>query len=198
MIQRTPEWYAERRGRITASKVHDILKGKKGNYLKARETYMNMLAAEIITGKTKQLPPIKAVLNGVEREPMARSAYEAVTGEWVDEVGFIIHPDYDFLGASPDGLVGKDGGTEFKCPETTTHLRLRADGEVNPAYITQMDVGMMCTERKWWDFVSYDPDCPDDKALFILRFPRNEDRIAIIKEEVLKFKDELDALIKSL
>jgi putative phage-type endonuclease len=198
MVQRSDEWYEARRGKITASKVEDILKGPSGKYRATRQKYMIELVGEILTGITKQLPKIKAVEWGVDVEVLAKAVYELHTDSLVQEVGFILHPEMEFLGASPDALVGEDGGLEIKCTETTTHLALRASGKIDPKYLTQIQVGLMCTGRKWWDFMNYDPRLPDDKAVYIKRIERDEAKIKEITEEVQKFKEELDAMVRDI
>ena len=129
---------------------------------------------------------------GTEQEPFARTAYEIKTENIVDQVGFIFHPRLDFTGASPDGLIGRDGGLELKCPKTTTHLAYMMAGTVPKEYQYQMLWNMACAEREWWDFASYDSRLPEKLRLFIVRMPRDEARIGEIEREVLKLNSEIE------
>ncbi|MDA3939611.1 MAG: YqaJ viral recombinase family protein [Spirochaetia bacterium] len=198
MEQGKEEWLNIRLGKITASRVAGILKGSKGSYLASRKNYMAEKVCEILTGQQGEHFVSKEMQWGTDNEPLARSAYEAITGNTVEEVGFIIHDSISDLGSSPDGLIGTDGGVEIKCPNTATHLELLLGGKVKRDYIIQMNVNMMCDNRKWWDYVDYDPRLPDEYSIFIQRFQRDEKLVAEITMEVIKFNAELDALVKKL
>ncbi len=199
IIQRTPEWYAIKLGKVSASRVVDIMLGVKGRYLASREDYKIELVYEILKGKQEEENFISDDMqHGIDYENEARAAYEAKTGNFVDEVGFITHDTIDNFGDSPDGLVGKDGGIEIKCPKGKNHIKIILTGKVKRDYIFQMNTLMMCDNRKWCDYVSYDPDAPDYLQLFIKRFYRDEVMITEITQEVLLFNAELQAMIKQL
>ena len=198
MEQRSPEWFEARRGKVTASRVVDILPGKKGFHLKARVTYMLELLAERLTGEVADNYESFAMREGTEFEPLARSEYEALYGTPVEEVGFIDHPKIKNFGASPDGLVGKDGGLEIKCPKSKTHITVikgfLAGEEFDSAHIVQMQVGILCSGRKWWDYVNYDPRQIDNLALLVKRMDRDDALCAQITAEVTLFLAELDVM----
>lgn len=198
MQQGTEEWLAIRLGKITASRVVDIVPGLKGKYLASRKNYMSELACEILTGKGADNFVSKPMEWGTETEPLARSAYEAITGNMVDEVGFIDHDNIECFGASPDGLVNDDGCIEIKCPNTATHIETLTGKAVDRKYVYQMQTVMLCGNRQWCDFVSYDCRLPDNLSIFIKRFNRDEVVIKEIKEEVKKFTAELNELIAKL
>lgn len=198
MEQRTAEWFAARLGKVTASRVGDLMARTKSGYSASRKNYMAELVIERLTGKWQDGFESAAMRWGTEIEPMARSEYEARTGELVDEVGFIDHPSIPMFGASPDGLVGKDGGLEIKCPNTATHIEYLTGGSIDRAYIIQMHVGMMCTGRAWWDFLSFDPRLPENLSYFCVRVKRDDALVAEIEDEVKKFLAELDEMVERL
>lgn len=197
--QRTDEWFAARVGKVTASKVADIVaKVKSGAYSASRDSYMAQLVIERITGKPTEFNASASMQWGTEQEPFARAAYEAATGVMVDEVGFIIHPSIPDAGASPDGLVGTDGLVEIKCPNTATHIETLIDAVVPAKYIAQMQWQMACTGRKWCDFVSFDSRMPAKAQLWIKRVERDDVLINTMEAEVSKFLGELHVKVGKL
>ena len=120
MEQRTDDWFAARLGKVTASRVADVVAKTKTGYSASRENYMADLIVERLTGQKASTFTNAAMERGIEQEPHARAAYSARTGELVEEVGFIDHPAIPMSGASPDGLVA-EGLVEFKNPNTSTH-----------------------------------------------------------------------------
>jgi putative phage-type endonuclease len=197
MEQRTDEWFTARLGKVTASRVADVVAKTKNGYSASRDNYMADLIVERLTGQKASSFSNAAMEWGTEQEPNARAAYSARTGELVEEVGFIDHPAITGSGASPDGLVG-DGCVEFKCANTATHLEYVLSGKPPAKYITQMQWQMACTRRPWCDFVSYDPRLPGHLQLLIVRVPRDDKRIAELETEVRKFLAELDDKVTKL
>jgi putative phage-type endonuclease len=191
--QGTPEWLAARMGLVTASEIDAVMAtGRGGGVSKTRQTYMMRLAAEIIT----ETPCASFEGNadterGKELEPEARELYEARTGLKVEQVGFCKAAD---MGCSPDGLVGTDGGVEIKCKRPYIHLNVLTSGEVPPELMGQIQASMYVTGRDWWDFVCYSKGLP----LFIKRVPRDEEKIAEIKEAVAKFNAERETLVNQI
>lgn len=196
MIQHSDEWIEARKGNITASRVGDIMKGARGKYLASRETYMMELATEILTGESAPFFETEAMAHGTATEPIARGAYEAITETWVTEVGFKYSEEFK-MGASPDGLIGDKGCIEIKCPNTSTLLKLKASGKINPKHLVQMNVVMLVWEREFCDYFMYDPRLPSNNY-FMRRIERNETVVDGIKEEVLKFHVELMELVEKL
>lgn len=197
--QGTAEWLAERLGHVTASRIVDVMaKGKSGE-AKTRESYRWELVSQRMTGIVKDGFTSKAMEHGTATEPEARIHYEVTHGVFVDQVGFIKHPTIKWVGASPDGLVGDEGGLEIKCPNTDTHLQTIASGKAPAKYIGQMQMGMWVTGRKWWDFVSYDPRIQQKNLrYFCVRVMRDEEYIADMEREVLLFLSEVEAVINNL
>jgi putative phage-type endonuclease len=197
MEQRTDDWFAARIGKVTASRVADVVAKTKSGYSASRDNYMADLIVERLTGQKASSFSNAAMEWGTEQEPNARAAYSARTGELVEEVGFIDHPTIALSGASPDGLVS-EGIVEFKCPNTATHLEYLLAGKAPEKYVTQMQWQMACTSRPWCDFVSYDPRLPEHLQMLVVRIPRNEVRIIELEDEVRKFLAELDDKVKKL
>lgn len=198
MDQRTDEWFSARLGKVTASRVADVVAKTKSGWGASRANYMAELVAERLTGQKGQSFMTGAIQWGVDNEAGARGAYETERGVLVSEVGFIIHPSIPNSGASPDGLVEDDGLVEIKCPNTNTHLDFLLGGEISDRYILQMQWQMACTGRKWCDFVSYDPRMPKNMQLKIVRVPRDDGKIAQLVGDVKSFLDELDKKVKAL
>jgi len=195
-IQGSPEWLAERAGKVTASMVSAVLaKPETAGY----RDYQAQLVAEILTCKPQGSDYVNAAMTfGTEMEPLARSAYEAETGFSVDEVGFCQHPTIERAGASPDGLVGNSGLVEIKCPKVATHLAYLLSGVVPAGYKNQMMWQMSCTNRDWCDFVSFRPDLPEHLQLFIIRYKRDPERIKELETAVIAFLDSVDKMINQL
>jgi putative phage-type endonuclease len=192
--QGTEEWKQARVGVPSGSKFSDIM-AKGGGATRA--TYLTALALERITGVREDFKTTFAMEQGTEREPFARSAYEAHTGQFVTEIGFCMHDTLQ-VGVSPDGLVGKVGMTEYKCPMPKTHLEyLRLEpGKCPPAYRWQVQGQLWVAEREWCDFVSYNPDFPENAQMVIRRVVRDEKAIAELESEVVKFLEDIEREIE--
>lgn len=198
MMQGTQEWFAARLGKVTASRIRDVVAKIKTGEAAARRDYRIQLVTERLTGQKEEGYTSPEMQWGTDNEPLARAAYEAETGNLVTEVGMIDHPTIDMTGASPDGLVGAEGMLEIKCPKTATHLQTLMEGSAPTQYIPQMQWQMACTGRQWVDFVSYDPRLPEQYQLFIVRVQRDNEIIANIEKEVVAFLQEVDATIEGL
>jgi hypothetical protein len=197
--QGTIEWHAARTGRITGSRISSVLDvTKKGEEGAKRRTYRIELVAERLTGFAAEHYVSPEMAWGSEYEQAAREAYEEYACVKVGSVGFVLHPTLDFFGVSPDGLVGGQGCFEAKCPKTSTHLRWMMDGVIPEEHRDQCLGHMICTERPWCDFVSYDPRLPAYLRLFVVRMQRDEKRIKEIEQEVVKFNDEVEFAIAHL
>lgn len=198
IIQGSPEWFAARLGRVTASRVADVIAKTKTGYGASRANYMAELIAERLTGTPAERFTNAAMAWGNENEDGARQLYSFRYDVEVQEVGFIPHPRIAMSGASPDGHVGEDGGIEVKCPNTATHIDTLIGGEIPGKYQTQMLWQMACSGRAWTDFVSFDPRLPGPMRLFVKRLYRDDIRIAEMEKEVTAFLSELDAKISAL
>lgn len=146
-IQKSEEWFSQRIGRVTGSRVGAILGDNP--YQKPADVLRDMVRE--YAGAEREFLGNIATEYGNTHEPDARSAYEAETGELVEEVGLIVHPDWGRLAASPDGLVGNDGSVEFKAPYSGIKRKIPVH------YWHQMQLVMHCTQRQWCDFLEWSP-----------------------------------------
>lgn len=198
IVQGSPEWKALRCGKVTASRVADVVAKTKTGYSASRANYLAQLIAERLTGTPAETYTNAAMQHGVDTEPEARAAYEFYQGATVEQVAFVPHPKIDQAGASPDGLVGADGLVEIKCPNTATHLETLLGQAVPAKYIDQMQFQMACTGRQWCDFVSYDPRMPEHMRLFVRRVVRDEKRIDFLETEIAGFLLEMAVKLAEL
>jgi len=196
MPQGSPEWLAARAGKVTASRISDVM---AANTTAAYKNYQAQIVAEILTGQPQESGFTNAAMQwGTDKEPLARAEYEMFCAWDVEEVGLVLHPTIERGASSPDGLVSSDGLVEIKCPNTTTHLQTLIDKKQPSKYEYQMLWNMACTGRKWCDFVSYDPRLPEDLQLFVHRFDRDDKRIAEIEAAVTQFLSEVDEMIDNI
>lgn len=198
MDQRSPEWFAARCGKATASCIADILARTKTGFSASRANYKARLVVERLTGQPAETFSNSAMQWGTDQEPFARSAYEFHADVEVVEVGFVDHPTIPMSGASPDGLVGDDGMLEVKCPNTATHIETLLGGKVPEKYVTQMLWQMACTGRQWCDFVSYDPRLPHSMRLFVQRVHRDDEAIAQLEKDVTEFLADVEQTVTAL
>jgi putative phage-type endonuclease len=198
IIQGTPEWFAQRLGKVTASRVADVIAKTKSGYSTSRANYLAQLVAERLTGRVAESFSNAAMQHGTETEPLARMAYEAETGLMVTEVAMIDHPTIPMTGASPDGFVGDQGLVEIKCPNTATHIDTLLSDKTQSKYIPQMQWQMACTGKKWCDFVSFDPRLPEDMQLFVARVDRDDAYISELEAEIQTFLGEVETTVQRL
>jgi len=196
--QGSVEWFAARCGKVTASRVADVLSKVKDGESAGRKNYKADLVVERLTGQKTSGFTNVAMSWGVDTEPQARAAYEFRTGDFVDQVAFVDHPTIKNFGCSPDGLVGEDGLIEIKCPNSATHLEYLESDTPPKKYFIQMQAQMAITGRKWCDFVSFDPRLPDGLELLIIRVNHDDKYTKIMEDEVSKFLQEVDNKVESL
>ena len=195
--QRSAEWFKIRCGKVTASRVSDVIAKTKSGWGASRANYMAQLIAEQLTGEVADSYSNSAMQWGTDHEDEARMAYEFYENAKVQEIGFVQHNDLE-SGASPDGLVEDDGLTEIKCPNTATHIQTLLDQKIPKKYETQMLWQLECTNRGWCDFVSFDPRMPEDLKLFVKRFERDDKRLDEIRTMVADFIGELEDKLTAL
>ena len=196
--QGSEAWLQERCGMPTASEFSSVL--AKGQGL-TRKKYLRRVVAECLTGR-----PIDSAAyggwqqnleRGQEQEQAARTSYETITGNIVEQVGFVKHPMLR-SGCSPDGFIGSDGGCEIKCVIPTVQIETILSGTYPTEHKAQIQGSLWITGRKWWDFCSYSPDLPEHLATYIFRVTRDEDYIKTLNQEVILFLVEMDSLIDTL
>jgi putative phage-type endonuclease len=201
--QGSPEWFAQRCGKATASRISDIVAKTKSGYSTSRANYMAQLVVERMTNQVAESYTNAAMEWGIENEGFARANYESKMNLLVTETGAIDHPTIPMSAASPDGLVvDKDnaslGCLEIKCPNTAQHISTLLGEEVAKKYYDQMQWQMACTGRYWCDFVSFDPRMPEGLQLFIKRIARDDKYIAELEGEVIQFLKEVDDKVNKL
>lgn len=201
--QWSAQWRQCRIGLITASRVGELLSKYKSDKKALHETserynYKIDVIVERLTGRSTENFVSPEMIWGRENEEDARTAYEIDCGVMTEKVGFILHPIYDWAGASPDSLVGDDGGLEIKCPKSATHIKWMREGIVPEEHRPQMFKNMICAERPWWDFASFDPRMPAGLRLFTARLQFDANIAADIEAEAVKFNDEINAVLADL
>ena len=194
IIQGTDAWFAQRLGKVTSSKLADVIAKTKSGPSTSRANYMAQLICERLTGRREESYTNAAMEWGTATEPAARMAYEATTGNMVQEVGFVLHPVIGGFGGSPDGLIDDNGMVEIKCPNTATHIEWLRGKKVPTKHKAQIQGLMECCKRDWCDFISYDPRLPEHLQLFVVREKYDAEYCAMLTEEVRAFLSELDKM----
>lgn len=196
--QGSEDWFLARCGKFTGSRFNDLTARHKttGKKLKSFEKVVWDVVVERLTQQPQESITSYSMQWGKDVEPFARTAYELQSGNFVQQVGFIKHPDYEFAGCSPDGLIDSVGGLELKCPkDSAIHLERFLHGTPEE-YKPQVQGSLWITGREWWDFCSYDPRMPEHLRLFTQRWFRDERLIRLIEISVLEAEETAEKLIK--
>jgi putative phage-type endonuclease len=193
--QGSQAWLESRMGKVTASALSNVMMAKTAA---GYQNYMAQLICERLTGEPVETFKSAAMEHGTETEPQARAFYELETGNEVVECGFIPHPTLANSGASPDGLIGDDGGLEIKAPQPAKHIKNLMGGTIDKAYMLQMQWGMACTGREWWDFVSFNPSFPAHLQLHVQKVKRDQEMIEDITAAVTSFLSEMESKLRVL
>lgn len=189
--QGSEEWLRLRMGVATASNFDKIITAQTAKESATLPKYALELATQCLLDTPEETYKNSAMQRGNDLEPLARQAYQEHTLQKVEEIT-MFKSDCGNFGYSPDGLVGKDGLIEIKCPLATTHLNYILDGKMPKDYIQQVQCGLWISERKWCDFVSYHPNFKE-KKLFIVRVERDEEYILKMSElakKTISIRDE--------
>lgn len=200
LVQRSDAWFAYRAGRVTGSRIADVIATTKaGKPTAARATYMKLLVAERLSGAPQgNGRVVRSLEDRAALEPDARSAYEWEHGTKIQVVGFVDHPRIKFAGCSPDGLVGLDGMVEFKALDGAQHCELMQTNDIDAEYLAQMQFGLACTERAWCDFGAYCPTMREKHKLWTCRIQRDDIVIKQMESAVSEFLAEVDQKVKRL
>jgi putative phage-type endonuclease len=198
MQQGSDDWLQLRLGKITASRIKDVMSnGRNDKPSVTSKSYMVELVADILKGEPSPFYESKSMQWGTETEPQACAMYELKEDVDVRHVAFI--EANDFLGVSPDGLVGKDGMLEIKCPNTTTQIKRFIDNVGLPSdYKPQVQCQLWVSEREWCDFVSFDPRIDVNAGYIRTRVYRDDDYISLMNKKVCVFIEEMKAMISLL
>jgi putative phage-type endonuclease len=191
MLQRTPEWFAARCGKVTASRISDVIAELKDKTKEAtgRRNYRRELVLERYSGVPQESGYTSfAMQQGVLKEDAARNAYAFAAGVDVEEVGFVEHPTIALAGASPDGLVGPNGVLELKCPEANAMFEMLVKMPLDKDYRVQVQWQLACTGRLWADVAFYREGLPVE----IVHVPRDDMMIETLERDVRKFLAEVD------
>jgi putative phage-type endonuclease len=184
------DWHAKRLGKVTASKIADVVARTKSGWGASRSNYLADLVAQRLTGVMPDGFKSSAMQWGIDQEPVALALYGFHADLAVEASDFVDHPRVAMSGASPDGLAGA-GLVEVKCPNTSTHIETLLGGEIDRRYLLQMQWQMACCGRLWCDFVSFDPRMPSDLQLWVKRVERDDQLIAELEEQVEEFLAEV-------
>ena len=192
LTQGSPEWLEARLGCPSGSNFKRLITSR-GEPSSTAETYNNELIAEAVTGEPTFVTETEWMARGKALEVDAKSYYEFENGVDIQDVGFIKDDQYD-CGVSPDGLIGKDGGIEIKCPKPSTHVQYRRVKKVPSIYIPQIQGCMWITGRKWWDFMSYHPTMEP----LVIRVHRDEEFIRKLNLIVIDACKTIEAEAKKI
>lgn len=193
VVQGSQEWRDLRTGRVTASRFAAVMTEGRGGPSKTVDRYILDICGEILSSTPADTASVSAMDWGHAHEDDARSLYALITGRQVELSGFVVHPEYERVGASPDSLVGDDGGLEIKCPKVPAiHLGPVLLNQMPKEHVAQVQGNMWVTGRKWWDFVSYHPLMPPGLEILICRVERDEDFIERLEMKIDSFLRELD------
>ena len=198
MEQRTDEWFKARLGKVTASKISDVLAKIRSGEAAVRRNYKMQLATERLTGQKTDTYINQAMQDGIDREDTAREIFEIVRDIKVEQVGFIDHPTIKMSGCSPDGKLPDNGILEIKCPVETTHTTNLLERKLPTRYIPQVQWQMACTGAEYANFVSYNPNFEPKLQLIYLDVERDDEYIEMLEEEVSTFLTEVDDIINIL
>ena len=185
--QGSQEWHELRLGKITASRIADVIAQIKTGEAASRADYRIELVCERLTGKPTESYINADMERGTELEQFARAWYEVKAGIFVKQVAFVDHPSIEMSGASPDGIID-DGLIEIKCPKPSTHVGYLRANKLPTKYIPQVQGCLWITNREWWDFMSYHPAMHD----LIVRVYRDDEYINALSEQVIKAVETIE------
>ena len=185
--QGSPEWFTARLGIPTASRFKEIITPAKAERSKCASTYLYELLAERVTHEPTESYTSEWMERGTALEEAARSAYSFLNDTPVQQVGMILN-DTGTIGASPDGLIGTDGGLEIKCPKPSTMMRYMVEDAMPAIYRPQVQGNLWISGRAWWDFVAYHPAI----GIFQKRIERDDAYITKLSQHLEAFVEELE------
>ena len=196
--QGSTEWHNARAGVVTASMFAEVRKRlksgpNKGDFSSAAKDYAFRLACERISGEALQDDQFQtyAMRRGNELEPEARLLHVQRIEKFIERAGFVLTDDRKF-GASADGLIDDDGGSEYKCLVSPERLRTILIEQNLDEFQDQIQGCMWITGRKWWHFALYCPALkPIGKELTIHEVKRDDDYIEAMEKDLLEFEKQV-------
>lgn len=198
--QRSEDWFKARAGLLTGSRACDVLATIKSGEAAARRDYRMQLVCERLTGLPQEDGFVNAAMQrGIDLEPQAFAAYEALTGSVAVRTGFLRHTEH-LAGCSLDGHVDDFKGiVEIKCPKSATHLKYwRGKGDAPAEYLPQITHNLWITGAEWCDFLSFDDRFPEDYRTFLVRVNRSDVDIAAYEAAALKFLAEVETEVSAI
>lgn len=189
------QWQKDRLGKFTSSRIGALMTSGRGKDKYWGDTAMSYIyekIAELMTGVPHYITESKAMDWGTDHEPIAIERYNEVTDNNAYHMGKMFIKFNEICGGSPDAFVGDDGILEVKCPyNSANHIRTYITGEVDKNYLYQCQGNMLFSDRKWCDFVSFDPRMPEELQLKIIRVERDEEICNAILERINKAAEEI-------
>lgn len=197
--QGSDAWFAARAGKLTASRVKALVAKTKSGYSTSRANMITQLALERMTGVVEPTYSNAAMQRGNDLEGEARNFYSFQRDVAITEVGMVIHPEYDFITCSPDGLIDDDGLVEIKCPFSMAKMvsYLEKDAHAKE-YRVQLQMQLLVTNRQYVDVVGYDPRFPDGLKMAVCRVEADKEYQEELLSEMLKANTEINELIEKL
>lgn len=187
MEQGSDEWFDIRKLKMTASNAQAIATAGVG-----LETYITNLVSEYLSSAEKEKFSNEHTERGNELEETARALYELEKGKKVEEVGFVELDEY--IGCSPDGLVGEYGGLEIKCPSDNVYFKQIISDSIPMNYVWQVQMNLFITGRKWWDLMFYNPNF--ERNMIIYRILPSEESFEKLKKGFEKGKKLIKEYLK--
>lgn len=194
-FQNNGAWHNARTGKLTASRMAAAMSYlKNGQDSEARKKLKVEILAERLTGNIVPKFINEAMQWGLDHEPLAKDRFEQQTGFFIDDVGFVDHPEIDNLGCSPDGYISNGYLIEIKCPTTVTHLSYLINKKIPEEYKPQLCLQSLVTGKRDITFLSFDPRMPEKQQLFMIDYQPTAEELDKVKTEAIKFLNEVDEL----
>ena len=190
MKQRSSEWFQVRCGRITGSRFAAVMASSK---TVAYCRLIDELVREREGSQSIKLPITAPMQWGIDHEDEAREWYTRATRNDVDLVGFVHHPRLDFVGVSPDGLVGARGVLEIKCPQLKAYQAFALERRIPSRYAWQVQGQLWVCDRVFAHFMCFYPGAGG----CIVRVERDEDMIRRLHQRCLEVEHEVQARVQT-
>jgi hypothetical protein len=198
--QRSAEWFTARLGRLTGSCAGDMLaKVKSGGASASRKNLLLRLVLERLTGRAQEREFVSpAMQDGIDREADAFRAYESLTGEMVQRIGFLRH-DSLMAGCSPDGFLGDfDKLLSIKCRQHAAHYEFIRTGKIPADALAQMRHELWITDADAIDYFSWNPDFEPRLQSRVVTVTRAQADVDGYAKEAIAFLVEVDVEVEAM